>query len=59
MKKLIKIWSSGEETNRVLAFLSINKLTVKLQAAMLDFVLKHMYMSYVKNCKYTHMEIEQ
>jgi len=53
IRKLIKIWSSGEETNRVLAFLSINKLTIKMQATMLDFTMKHMYMSYVKNCKFT------
>ena len=46
------IWSSGEETSRVLAFLTINRLTVMKQEALLEFVLKQMYMAYVKNCEY-------
>ncbi|XP_026757065.2 nucleolar complex protein 2 homolog [Galleria mellonella] len=52
LKKLIIFWSTGEETVRVLAFLCILRITRNQQAALLDRVLKAMYMTYVKNCKF-------
>ncbi|KAM3964817.1 nucleolar complex protein 2 [Aphomia sociella] len=52
LKKLIVLWSTGEETVRVLAFLCILRITRNQQAALLDRVLKTMYMTYVKNCKF-------
>ncbi|KAI8428062.1 hypothetical protein MSG28_002348 [Choristoneura fumiferana] len=52
LKKLITLWSSSEETVRVLAFLCILRITRNQQAVLLDLVLKAMYMTYVKNCKF-------
>jgi nucleolar complex protein 2 len=52
LKKLITLWSSSEETVRVLAFLCILRITRNQQAKLLDIVLKAMYMIYVKNCKF-------
>lgn len=52
LKKLIVLWSTGEETVRVLAFLCILRITRNQQATLLDIVLKSMYLTYVKNCKF-------
>lgn len=52
LKNLLKFWSSGDETVRVLAFLCILRITRNQQTALLDLVLKAMYMTYVKNCKF-------
>ncbi|XP_028170181.1 nucleolar complex protein 2 homolog [Ostrinia furnacalis] len=52
LKKLIILWSTGEETVRVLAFLCILRITRNQQSNLLDLVLKAMYMTYVKNCKF-------
>lgn len=52
LKKLISLWSNSEETVRVLAFLCILRITRNQQTSLLDLVLKAMYMTYVKNCKF-------
>ncbi|GBP76687.1 Nucleolar complex protein 2 homolog [Eumeta japonica] len=52
LKKLIPLWSSGEETVRVLAFLCILRIMRNQQATLLNPVLKAMYLTYVKNCKF-------
>ncbi|XP_061162490.1 nucleolar complex protein 2 homolog [Saccostrea echinata] len=53
MKKMISLWSKGEETTRVLAFLCLNKLVLISQKTLLEPCMKQMYMSYVKNTKFT------
>ena len=40
LQNLVAIWSRGEETSRVLAFLSINSLTHKLQDTLLEYIIK-------------------
>lgn len=52
LKRLITLWSTGEETVRVLAFLCILRVTRNQQASLLDLVLKAMYLTFVKNCKF-------
>ncbi|KAJ8879045.1 hypothetical protein PR048_019651 [Dryococelus australis] len=52
LKKLIQLWSSGEETVRVVAFLCILRFSTSRQADLLQSVLKKMYIAYVNNCKF-------
>ncbi|XP_040283058.1 nucleolar complex protein 2 homolog [Bufo bufo] len=53
LKKAINLWCTGEETVRVLAFLVLNKICRCRQDSYLNQVLKKMYISYVKNSKFT------
>jgi len=51
MLKLINIWSSATETPRILAFMCLVKLV--RNSPLLETCVKAMYLSYVKNCKFT------
>jgi nucleolar complex protein 2 len=52
LKRLIQIWSTGEESVRIVAFLCILKITMNHKELFLNLVLKTMYMEYVKNSKF-------
>ncbi|KAL9925747.1 nucleolar complex protein 2 homolog [Glossina fuscipes] len=52
LKRLIVLWSAGDEAVRVLSFLCILKITRNQQGSMLNHVLKAMYFSYVRNSKF-------
>lgn len=52
LKRLIQIWSTGEESIRIVAFLCILKITMNHKELFLNQVLKTMYMEYVKNSKF-------
>jgi len=53
LKKLIVLWSTTEETCRLLAFMCIMRLVLLLTDTLLEYSLKHMYKTYVSNCKFT------
>ncbi|XP_015683885.1 nucleolar complex protein 2 homolog, partial [Protobothrops mucrosquamatus] len=53
LKQTIRLWSTGDEVVRVLAFLILNKICRYKQEAYLPSVLKQMYISYVKNSRFT------
>ncbi|XP_055383254.1 nucleolar complex protein 2 homolog [Condylostylus longicornis] len=53
LKTLINLWSTSQEDPvRVLSFLCILKITRSQQKILLNHVLKAMYISYIRNCKF-------
>ncbi|XP_035724574.1 nucleolar complex protein 2 homolog [Vespa mandarinia] len=52
LKVLLKFWSTGEETVRVVAFLCILRIATSQKESLLDTLLKSMYVKYVENSKF-------
>lgn len=53
LKRLVQLWCEAEESVRVVAFVCLIRTIRGLPHNYHDNVLKHMYMSYVRNCKFT------
>lgn len=52
LRRLVTLWSSSEETVRIVSFLCILRITRLQPAKHLSLVLKAMYIAYVRNSKF-------
>jgi len=54
LKRLTRMWCSGEEHVRVIAFLCIRSLSMLLPS-LFEYVLKKLYLGFVRNSKFVNM----
>lgn len=52
LRILLKFWSTGEETVRVVAFVNILRIAINHKESTLEKLLKTMYIKYVQNTKF-------
>ncbi|XP_033353806.1 nucleolar complex protein 2 homolog isoform X2 [Bombus vosnesenskii] len=55
LKILLKFWSTGEESVRVVSFLSILRIATSNQESVLEILFKTMYVKYVENSKFVSL----
>ncbi|XP_071520446.1 LOW QUALITY PROTEIN: nucleolar complex protein 2 homolog [Panulirus ornatus] len=53
LRRVIVLWATSEKRVRVLAFVCIFRLTRSLTGHLLEWVLKKLYLSYVRNSRFT------
>jgi nucleolar complex protein 2 len=52
LRALLQIWSKGEETDRIMAFLNIHKLAIATPFPFVHRCMKESYLAYVRNAKF-------
>ncbi|XP_032681936.1 nucleolar complex protein 2 homolog [Odontomachus brunneus] len=52
LRILLKLWSTGEENVRVVAFINIFRIATNHAGSVLEMLLKTMYVKYVENAKF-------
>lgn len=55
LKLLLRLWSTGEETVRVVSFLSILRIATSNRESVLETLFKAMYVKYVENSKFVSL----
>lgn len=56
LKTVSQLWSEGKEENRVLSFLILIRMLREQKSELISYIMKKLYISYIKNCKYTNEE---
>lgn len=54
LKNVSQLWSEGKEENRVLSFLILIRMLREQKSELINYIMKKLYISYIKNCKYTN-----
>jgi nucleolar complex protein 2 len=54
LKLLLNLWSSSTESVRIFAFFCIRKMALELPYPFIDNILKGIYLTYVRNCKFVN-----
>eukprot|EP00002_Diphylleia_rotans_P005208 TRINITY_DN14320_c0_g1_i1.p1 TRINITY_DN14320_c0_g1~~TRINITY_DN14320_c0_g1_i1.p1 ORF type:complete len:863 (+),score=255.67 TRINITY_DN14320_c0_g1_i1:51-2639(+) len=55
LRILLGIWSKGEKSSRLDAFLNIRRLALAMPFPFIEHVLKGIYLTFVRNAKFTNM----
>eukprot|EP00004_Rigifila_ramosa_P018899 TRINITY_DN4753_c0_g1_i1.p1 TRINITY_DN4753_c0_g1~~TRINITY_DN4753_c0_g1_i1.p1 ORF type:complete len:526 (+),score=132.53 TRINITY_DN4753_c0_g1_i1:10-1587(+) len=57
IKVMLSLWASGDQLVRVNSFLTIRHFATKLGKTVLDLVLKGIYLTFVRNSKFTNAQV--